>query len=63
MSRNTSRKYKRYKRMKENEKLFGDILAKNEYGYTDLVPMSASKGEIVIKKQKYSGSTGNVGAF
>lgn len=63
MSGNTSRKYKQYKRMLENRKLFGNISARNEYGYSDLLPMSAARGEIVIKRQKKSKSTGKAGAF
>lgn len=50
MSGNTSRKYKQYKLMLKERKRYGNVPGKNEYGYTDLVPMSAASGKIIIKR-------------
>lgn len=61
MSGNASRKYKQYKLMLENRNLFGDISQRNEYGNMDLVPMYASKGKVMIKKNNRS--TGKAGVF
>ena len=63
MSGNASRKYKQYKKMIENRKLFGNMAGKNEYGYTDLVPMSTARGEIIIKKREQCISTGDGRCF